>query len=83
MKLNIENFETMTPGYSVSNILSDISTNRLSNSKVDEINANIKGELDNLLKQIQDKQKSINTLQKKINKEAISATKKLNDKLVM
>jgi len=81
MKLNIENFETMTPGYSVSNILSDISTNRLSNSKVDEINANIKGELDNLLKQIQDKQKSINTLQKKINKEAISATKKLNDKL--
>jgi hypothetical protein len=81
MKLNIENFETMTPGYSVSNILSDISTNHLSNSKVDEINANIKGQLDNLLKQIQDKQKTINTLQKKINKEAIGATKKLNDKL--
>ena len=59
MKLNIENFETMTPGYSVSNILSDISTNRLSNSKVDEINANIKGELDNLLKQIQDKHENM------------------------
>ena len=81
MKYHKESFDTMTPGYTSQSILSDKDTNLLSDPQVDEINSNIKEELNNLLKQIKAKQKIINSLQIKINKEAIIVASNLNDKL--
>ena len=76
MRFNIENFDNIT---SDSNILSDITTNKLSTPHIDIINEKNKIRIDTIIKEINSKQKLINSLENRINIKAIDIVNNVNN----